>query len=463
MLVLVALVAPFLGGCEVTNPGPVQDEFLNDATTHEGLVRGSERNLLIGSMRLFFAAATVSREVFPGGDINSHSPRLQYGALPSDEMSEYWDNTQQARFIAEDAITRFANPDVTVDPEVEAQAHIWAGYANKLLGEYFCEVVFDGGAAEAPVNALTRAEANFTNAIGLAGATGAQMQAAYAGRAQTRVEMGDWSGAVSDAAMVDDDFVLGIEADEAFVATRNFIAFANFNENYRQYTYHFTYYFDDLGMGFGTGYYTNTGDPRIRWAEDPNFPVANASLPGYGNVPWSFDPDFPLDDPIIMSTGTEMRLYEAENILLTAPASFMNAIDIINDDVRAQFTSDNGGTLAPWAAPADAAAAGTIYKDEKMIDGHLRGRRFLDLRRWGGIPGVAGSPVIDATPGSYYWPDWGATLTSVFDDEPMATCFPIPDEERDINTNVQPEGSVAGGRKASGDRLLWHSRDRVRV
>jgi hypothetical protein len=423
-----------LGGCDVTNPGPVQDEFLNDPTTHEGLVRGAERNLLVASMRIFFASATVSREIFPGGDTNSHSPRLQYGALPSDEMNEYWDPTQQARFIAESALERFADPGVTVDPEVEAQAHIWAGYANKLLGENFCDVVFDGGPLEPPINALTRAEQNFTAAI--AGAqTADQTAAAYAGRAQARVQMNDWPGAISDAAMVPTDFVLGIDADEAFVATRNFIAWANFNQNYRQYTYHFTYYFDDTGLGLGlqTGYYSNTGDPRVRWAEDPDFTVANASLPGVGNVPWSFDPEFPLDAPMILSSGTEMRLYEAENILLTTPANFA-AAEAKLTEVRALFTSDNGGTLAPWPAAADAAEAGTNLKTEKMIDGHLRGRRFLDLRRWGAIPGV-GNATRDATPGTYYWPDWGQ-LTSVFDDEPMATCFPVSDEERDINTNV---------------------------
>jgi hypothetical protein len=272
--------------------------------------------------------------------------------------------------------------------------------------------------------ALERAEAHFTEAIAQA-ASPAQRQAAYAGRAQTRVELGNWTGAINDAAEVPTDFIYGIEADPAFVETRNFIAFANLNENYRQYTYHFTYFFDDLGNGFGTGYYTNTGDPRVRWATDPAYPVANASLPGFGNVPWSFDPDFPLDEPIILASGTEMRLYEAEHILLTDPASFQDAMDLINE-VRASFMSDNDAQpLAPLTA-ASTGEAGTHLKNERLIDGHLRGRRFVDIRRWDNR---------DATPGDYYWPDWGQ-LAPGFDEEPTATCFPIPDSEREVNPNL---------------------------
>ena len=423
-LSLIPIVVLLATGCDVTNPGPIQDEFLNDPTTHSGLVKGSERMLLIGSARIFFATATITREIFPGGDVNSHSPRLQYGALLSDESNEYWDPVQQSRFIAEDAIKRFASADVTVDPETEAQAHIWAGYANKLLGENFCQVVFDGGAAEPATNALTRAENNFTNALARA-QTSAQSHAAYAGRAQVRVELGDWAGAISDAGNVPIDFEIGIKGDPAYVATRNFIAFANLNENYRQYTYHHTYFFDDLGNGFGTGYYTNTGDPRVRWEVDPNVPVANASLPGYGNVPWSYDPDFPLDAPMILGTGTEMRLYEAEHSLISNSANYADAMAKINT-VRAHFISDNDGAPLGALSAASADEAGTHLKNERLIDLHLEGRRLMDIRRWASR---------DNTPGTHFWPNWGI-LTPVFDEEPMSTCFPIPDEEIDINQNL---------------------------
>lgn len=402
-------------GCDVTNPGPVQDEFLNDAATHDGLVRGAERNLLRATMRIFFASATITREIFPGGDTNSHSPRLQAGALPSDEMNEYWDPLQQARFIAEDALARFENPDVEADPELVVQARIWAGYANKLLGENFCGVAFDGGPEEDPSVALERAEAHFTAALASPAATADQKSAAYAGRAQTRVELGDWTGALADAAQVPPEFVLEIDADPAIVETRNFIAWANANLNYRQYTYHFTYFYE---------YYPATGDPRVEWTTDPDFPVANASLSGFGNVPWSFDPTFPLDSPMRLSSGTEMLLYRAEGLL--QEGQWQQAMELVNQ-VRSMFVSNTTDQPLEPLTASSAAEAGTHLKNERLINGFLQGRRLMDIRRWDG-------PDAE-TPGEYWWPDW-ESLTPIFGEEPMSRCFPIPDEEREINPNL---------------------------
>lgn len=404
-------------GCEVINPGPVQDAFLSDPSTHEGLVKGAERELLRATMRIFFASATVTREIFPGGDTNSHTPRLQGGSLPSNEMDAYWNPLQQARFIAEDALRRFSSSNVNASPALVAQAHIWAGYANKLLGENFCTVVLDGGPERPQAEALARAETNFTNALAAA-TTPEQRHAAHAGRAQVRVALGNWAGAVSDAAQVPPGFVLEINADPAFVETRNFIAWANANRNYRQYSYHFTYFYD---------YYPATGDPRVRWTTDPNFPVANASLPGFGSVPWSFNPNFPLDAPMRLASGTEMLLYRAEGLLLQG--QWQEAMDLINQ-VRAMFISvTTGQPLQPWVANS-IEEAGTHLKNERLINGFLQGRRLLDIRRW---------THRDATPGQHWWPNWEA-LTPLFGEEPMAQCFPIPDSEREINRNLASGG-----------------------
>jgi hypothetical protein len=62
-----ALGALLLTGCDVTNPGPVQDEYLSDPGAQPGLVNGAVRRMseLIGWTS--YTTALLSREIFPGG------------------------------------------------------------------------------------------------------------------------------------------------------------------------------------------------------------------------------------------------------------------------------------------------------------------------------------------------------------------------------------------------------------
>src|SRR4030095_8189402 len=114
-----------------------QDEFLNETTSHEALVRGAERRVMDALIRIQWPAILITtREAFPSGDSNGPSPRQMAGALAGGAGS--WNNLQEGRFIAEDALRRFALPGITADPKLVAQAHIWAGYALRLLGDKHC-------------------------------------------------------------------------------------------------------------------------------------------------------------------------------------------------------------------------------------------------------------------------------------------------------------------------------------
>jgi hypothetical protein len=58
-------------GCEVTNPGPVQDEFLNDANGWTGVVNGAGRSLSDALDWKAYTTAAVTREIHPSGSTSN--------------------------------------------------------------------------------------------------------------------------------------------------------------------------------------------------------------------------------------------------------------------------------------------------------------------------------------------------------------------------------------------------------
>src|SRR5207244_9754184 len=93
--------------------------------------------------------------------------------------------------------------------DLGAKALLYAGYANRLLGENMCEAVINGGAPSDYKGYFRRAESTLTEAIAVAGAardTGVTT-AATAARASVRLMLGDDAGAASDAATVPTNYV----------------------------------------------------------------------------------------------------------------------------------------------------------------------------------------------------------------------------------------------------------------
>lgn len=406
-----------LTACDVTNPGPVQDEFLGDPQSQPGLVNGSVRMMSELVTWTTYTTALLSREIFPGGQTGAggHDVSTQGGHVLPGSYGGYFNDAQQARFIAETALERFA--EVGATDALVYSAHLWAGYAYRTLGENWCEAVIDGGSLEPGSVYFEAAVQHFTDALALASSE-AERHAARAGRAAALAWLGEWTDAAADASEVPDDFAFWLEMDQTGGTDyHNWLYFANANTPYRAYSIWNTFFED---------YYTDTGDPRTPWTDDPDEPFANAALSGYGPVPWTFQLKYTSrDDDMRLASGWEMRLLEAEAILEGGvPGDHLDAMALINAVRTRNVSDDTGLPLAPWVA-TDAEEAWTYLKRERAIELWLEGRRMGDERRW----------MENGTPGGLDTPDWDG-ISPLFTQRERSFCFDIPNSERDSNPNV---------------------------
>jgi len=430
-----------LTGCEVVNPGPVQNSFLNDPQSHQPLVDGAGRMTALSLKGLALQGALPSREVFPTGPsggcdglVPGWNPQGQTGHFPDGEACR-WDAVQQALFISRNALDRFINQGALPADQHDrspliAQAHIWAGYAYRIMGEHFCDVVFEGGSVEPGVRAFERAEAHFTSGLQVAttGNNEPLRRAAQAGRAQARLWLGNWSGAAADASALPSDFVYWAAMDNSVTATRNRIFWASANQPYTVFTVWNTFFAD---------YYEATGDPRTPWRVLAGVPFGGSGFYEYGAIPFTQQRKYtgPSDD-IRLASGAEMRLIQAEVLLRSG--EWEAAMDLINGVRAAQVSTVTGVALGPWTA-SSLDEAWRYLKRERSIELWLEGRRFGDLRRW----------EEQSAPGAVDWPDYDS-ISVIFASNPRSRCLSIPDTERQSNPNVPQDLPTAHLYAAAG-------------
>lgn len=374
-----------LGACsmDVDNPTMIQDEDLNTVASIEALAAGvagdfAQAMIVPGGGGLITAGAMLSDElVHVGTWIGLRG--LSDGFSQDDwvESQSRWAEPSQARWVAEDAIKRLGavfdenGIDRNSRPEIPTVT-MWAGFANKALGDHFCEAVIDGGASQPYTEFYKRAETHFTTAIQLAQAAGEAdiERAAYAGRAHTRMQLGNWSGAVSDAARIPTDWVYWM--------------YYNQTAGVSNQMYWWGYLRDETSV-WGTPFATlgenltnaNGGDPRVQYdvALDSKGAVKDG---GDGRRPFYRQRKFrSYNDEIALTKGTEMRLIEAEAALTSGDVG--TAVAKINA-VRSYH--NGSGMKLPMVSAANATEAWTLLMRERGIELWLEGKRLADLRRW---------------------------------------------------------------------------------
>ena len=422
-------LAAALAGCEVTNPGPVNDEFLTLPESQFGFVNGAQERMVEAATYIAYGSAYVARELFPGGTPEGLQLSVLAGSLPWRDagLSNSYPRLQQARWVAEESIRRFKARG-NVSPNLLFQAYIWGGYASRMLGENWCEAVIDGGPLEPGAKYFQRAEQHFTDALAIA-PTATDRSKALAGRAQVRMWLKNWVGAAADAALVPTDFNFNLEVDfSGNVAQRNQLWYATAGTPYRSATVRFTF-FDQ--------YYTDTGDPRTPWIDFPNVVdrLCVGSLSGYGRVPCTFQQKYPEEgSDMRLAGGREMRLIEAEGLL--TQGDFVGAMAKINQIRTATVSKKTGQPLAPWTATT-LADAWTMLKRERGIELWLEGRRMGDQRRWqdNNIPGSIDLPSFETR--SVFFRDNPRGREAVEGElQPRLFCYNISNTERNTNPNI---------------------------
>ena len=421
-LALLLVAAPMACDTNVSNPGPVQDEFLNDRNAAAAMVSGAGRALSDGINWVGYTGAAVAREIHPAGSTGSFgiSNRWQNGELGGDDsdLDTHWERSQRARWVAEEALRRLeaAGPPPVGSLQTPAAynnalqlAYLYAGFANRLLGENMCDGVIDGSGKLPNATYFTRAESLFTKAIAVTGGTAAtiatQATAAYAGRAQVRVFLGKWTEAVADAGQVATTFVYNMPyyniGDDA---QRNRIAWAIGNTPYRAHTQWSTWYYD---------YSQASKDPRV--------PITITTLQGdaaidcCAKVPFYPEAKHTTSaSPIRLAGGREMRLIEAE--------AKLRANDVTGAMTLINTVRTNAGTTAVTATATD--EAWRLLKRERGIELWLEARRLGDLRRW----------KAASTPGALDPLESVGTASHL---KQQDLCFPISVSEKQTNPNVR--------------------------
>jgi starch-binding outer membrane protein, SusD/RagB family len=357
---------------DVSNPGPISDDNLNTNTAAPGLVTGMSFDLSRAFDAVTQEAAIMADELYHGGSYADEG-LFNRGIIRDDAggVSTMWGNMHRARWVAESGIERLKTvlaTDFDRSP-LSARAYIYAGVANRLLGETVCDAVYDGGPKEAYTTHFTRADQQFTEAIRIANSlTGAirdsLLRAAYGGRASVRAWQNKWTEAVSDASQVPTAYVFVAPFSTNTAAENNDLVFET--NNRLEYTV------------FNTQWAQVFKDPRVPW--DSVKTTSGAVQNGQdGRTPFFRQRKYNgLGADIPLVKGTEMLILRAEAALRANDVA--GAMTLINQE-RA-FYNTTATPLPPLTATT-AAQAWPILQKERAAVTWLEARRFWDLRRWG--------------------------------------------------------------------------------
>ncbi len=283
-------------------------------------------------------------------------------------------------------LKEWSDADVPDRAKLMQTAQAYAGYSRILLGEGFCSAAISGGPELQPAEVFEQADALFT--LALEGPDPQIANMARLGRARARLDMGNTSGALSDALLVPPGFVQYARYSDASARSRN----AVYNHNNRA---------EGVSIDVQNQNVTFEGVP------DPRVPVQKTGDIGPNGIDtvWVQLKYSSLNSPIPIARYAEAQLIVAEI------SGGQTAVDIINE-----LHSAAG---IPEFNSSDPAVIRDQVIQERARELFLEGHRFFDYNRLN-LP-------FDPPEGTPYWQ--GGTYGTT-------RCLPLPDLERDNNPNI---------------------------
>jgi len=383
---------------------PVKD--LEKPETAELLVRSSSTDFKCALGAFVVAGGLMSGELVDATQTASRWIYDRRVIVPADaqystsicESIGVYSPISTARWTADNALSHlegWTDAQVPDRQKLMAQAALNAGFSLIMLGEAFCSAAVDLSAEETPAQLFAQAEDRFTKAIAAATASGDNnlLNAAYVGRARSRIDRNDKTGAAADAAHVPIDFVFlsdggdaGRQQNRVFEQNNKSLA-VSVAPAYRHVLY-------------GTAPDTTPDTTRVK-VKNEGRNAQDAQTPLYTQQKYTS-----LGTPLIVASGVEAQLILAE---ASGGATAVNIINVLHARVG----------LPQDFASVDPAVILAQIIEERRRELFLQGNRLFDVNRFN-LPQVP-------TPGLPY-PKGGSYGTQ--------RCMPLPDVERLNNPNI---------------------------
>jgi hypothetical protein len=390
-------LASVLGACdsllEVELPGNVTEEALDDPALADILVDGVIADFECAYDNYNFGSSVHSDEMWhsSGNLVNRNWGQRKI----TDTFANYvtgtcggagfglWTTLHTARFQSEDVFERISAFDGVEDKDAKlATVRTYGGFVYTYLGEAFCEVALDGGAAMSPADVLAIAAERFEEALDLAGSSGntSMQNAARVGLARVRLDLGDYQEARQLAEQVPEDFALTATRGDDFDYREN-KGFTNFVE-----AGHHT-----VAPAFRGLEWKGVADRRVNATDQGRF--------GFDGVTqlWTSDKWSSRDTPIPIATWKEAQLIIAEAAANTGDVD--GAVAVLN-------ALHTRAGLPAYDPASDGPLMDHVVQERSRELFQEGGHRLNDMLRFG-LPFFEGTDHVGGT--------YGGT-----------TCYPLP-------------------------------------